>query len=143
MGPNSSDECIYQDIFGLTPGQTYTVTAWVMASAPSSNVLVAIHDTEGNGWVSTQFSIGTSWQQVSQSFTVGANGAMRIHFYELPGSETTWWDDITITGNFSTTDWSDYTNWGNYSTSVTPASGRAKEFIYFNGKVIAIENFPH
>jgi Carbohydrate binding domain len=134
---NSSDEVAYQDVFGLTPGQTYTVSVWVKSSVAKSNaVVLAIHGTWGGGWVSSTASVTTSWQQISQTYTVSSNGAMRIHLYELAGDETTYWDDVTITSNsgipFSTAMWENFT--------FAPVSAAVKEYIYLNGRVIAVEN---
>jgi hypothetical protein len=39
----------------------------------------------------------TSWTQISQPFTVGPDGYMRVHLYELAGSETAYWDHVSIT----------------------------------------------
>jgi len=94
---NNNTEVTFQDVTGLTPGQTYLVSVWVASSsATSGTVALDIHDTQGNGWVGITITPGTSWQQISQAYTVTGNGAMRIHLYENPGPETTYWDDVTL-----------------------------------------------
>lgn len=95
MGPNNEDEVAYQDVFGLAPWQTYTVSAWVMASA-SNPVQLCITDTEGNGWACNETMIGTGWQQISQTYSVTDNGALRINLYTLAGSATAYWDDVQV-----------------------------------------------
>src|SRR5690348_13500566 len=39
---------------------------------------------------------GTSWQRISQAYTVDSTSAMRIHLFENPGPETSYWDEVTI-----------------------------------------------
>jgi hypothetical protein len=101
-GPTSTNDVAYQDITGLIPGQTYVVSVWVLSSSTNSGVVtLAIHDTQGNNVVSTPgVTPGTaSWLQLTIAYTVTSNGAMRIHLYELAGSETTYWDDVSMTAS--------------------------------------------
>jgi hypothetical protein len=96
QSPSSSTDVAYQDVYGLVSGQTYVLSAWVRASSATSNQ-VALAVANGASWMQNAVTPGTGWQQVSQSFTVASDGWMRIHLYQLGGSETVYWDDVTIT----------------------------------------------
>jgi hypothetical protein len=156
FGPNpTGDAILFQDITGLVAGQTYTVSAWVKAAASSGNsvTIAATTPQAGNPWVvAPHLTPTTSWQQISLTYTATASGTMRLHLYQLAGSQTTYWDDVTLTGgsftgtvlqNFST---SFASVWGNFTVqqsygyaSLTPAAPR-KEYVYLGGKLVAVEN---
>jgi hypothetical protein len=155
--PTSSTDVAFQDLYGLTPSQTYLVSVWVKSSSSvTGTVALAIHDTQGNGLVQHVITPATTWQQLTQTYTVSANGAMRIHLYENAGSETTYWDDVTVTdpsGQTPPSLFSTDTNvWGNlnnatlwddtYFVSASPGSP-AKEYVYFGNVVTAVENASH
>jgi hypothetical protein len=150
----NSNDVAFQDVYGVTPGQTYVVSAWVLSSSSSSGqVQLMAHDTQGGGVVANTITPGTSWQQISVSFTADATTAMRIHLWELTGTETTYWDDVTVSGSFSNHLWSNLAPdpqgitginglnvWENLGfNSVSPAEP-TKEYVRLNGQVIAIEN---
>ncbi len=121
MAPTNSTDLVYQDVYGLIPGQTYTVSAWVRSSSSGTGaVALGIHDTLGNGYVSSSFTPQTTWQKFSQAYTVTSNGAMRIHLYEQAGPETAYWDDITVQRTISANNTAT-TN----ATTATSSSGTA------------------
>ena len=147
----------FQDVYGLTPGQTYLVSAWVLSSATTnSTVTLAVHDTLGHGWVSNTITPTTTWQPVSQAYTADSTGALRIHLYTNPGTEVTYWDDVTVSntsGQAAAALWAgDTAVWGGFNNvdlwadpfflSLSPATP-AKEYIRLNGQVIATENASH
>ncbi len=97
MGPAAAGAVVYEHISGLAAGQTYVVSAWVKASsANNGGVELAVEGAGGtSGLPSTPT---TSWQLISQTYTVGANGLLTIYLEQLPSSSvvTTYWDDIGI-----------------------------------------------
>ena len=89
---------VYQDITSLEPGATYTVYAWVSAS-PDVTALaqITIYDPTSNVASSSPFlTPGTDWEKLSQTFTAGAEGTVRLHLLRGPGSGTVYWDDVQI-----------------------------------------------
>jgi len=89
---------VYQDINGLQPGQTYTLSAWVSASpdAPASAQLTIFNPSDNTEVSSAVVRCDPGWQRVSRSFIVGREGAVRIHLARGPGAETVYWDDVHI-----------------------------------------------
>src|SRR5271166_5756309 len=89
---------VYQDLTSLEPGATYTVYAWVSGSPDvTAPVQIAVYDPTSNVASSSPFlTPGTDWEKVSQSFTAGAEGTVRLHLLRGPGSGTVYWDDVQI-----------------------------------------------
>jgi hypothetical protein len=88
---------VYQDINGLEPGATYTLSAWVSGSPSATMVQIIIYNPSDNISVSSPpVSSNPSWQLLSRSFTVGREGAIRIHLARGPGGGTVYWDDVHI-----------------------------------------------
>ncbi len=89
---------VYQDVTSLEPGATYTVSAWVSASPDASApAQLTIYDPTDNVASSSPFvTVGQGWQNISQSFTAGREGTVRLHLLRGPGSGTIYWDDIHI-----------------------------------------------
>jgi len=89
---------VYQDINGLTPGETYTLSAWVSASAgvPVTAQLTVYNPTDNTATSSPAIICDPGWQKLSTSFTVGGEGAIRIHLARGPGAATVFWDDVHI-----------------------------------------------
>jgi hypothetical protein len=93
----------YQDINGLQPGSTYTLSAWVSASrsAPATAQLVVytgiLRSLSDNVTASSPvIQTNPGWQLLSRSFTVGREGAIRIQLARGPGDGTAYWDDIHL-----------------------------------------------
>jgi hypothetical protein len=89
---------VYQDINGLQPGQIYTVTAWVSVE-PGTNTTaqMTVYDPSDNAEVSSAtVCCDPAWHPLAQSFTVGREGAVRIHLMRGPGAGAVYWDDIHI-----------------------------------------------
>jgi hypothetical protein len=89
---------VYQDINGLEPGATYTLSAWVSGSAGDRiNVQIIVYNPSDNTSVSSPpFASNPGWQRLSRSFTVGREGAIRIHLARGPGDGAVYWDDVHI-----------------------------------------------
>ncbi len=89
---------VYQDINGLEPGAIYTLSAWVSGSAGDRiNVQIIVYDPSDNTSVSSPpVSSNPGWQRLSRSFTVGREGAIRIHLARGPGDGTVYWDEVHI-----------------------------------------------
>ncbi len=89
---------VYQDVSGLQPGSTYTVTAWISASAgASASAQLALF---AFGAEAPKFSAALTprpgWQLLSESVKVGQAGSIRIHLFRNQGSGTLYWDDIQL-----------------------------------------------
>ncbi len=89
---------VYQDINGLEPGAAYTLSAWVSGSAGDrTSAQIIIYNPSDNVSASSQLlSSNPRWQLLTRSFTVGREGAIRIHLARGPGDGTVYWDDIHI-----------------------------------------------
>ena len=91
---------VFQDINGLEPGRHYTLSGWVSCSPgePTTTQLSVYNPTDNTATSSPAVTCDPSWQQLSRSFTVGGEGAVRIHLGRGPGAGTVYWDDIHISG---------------------------------------------
>jgi len=88
---------VYQDINGLEPGATYTLSAWGSASPSATTAQIIVYNPSDNTSASSRpIPFNPSWQLLSRSFTVGREGAIRIHLARGPGDGTVYWDDIHI-----------------------------------------------
>ena len=89
---------VYEDINGLEPGRTYTLTAWVSASpsmAPTAQLTI-YNSTDNVAVSSPVVRCDPAWQMLSRSFIVGGEGAVRIHLVRGPGDGAVYWDDVHI-----------------------------------------------
>ena len=95
LNANNSYAALYQDVYGLVTGSTYSVTVKCKAlannAAPAQLVL---HDTTGYEWVTKNFTPTESWQSVTLTFTADSTAAMRIALVQPGGSVATCWDNI-------------------------------------------------
>ena len=88
---------VYQDINGLEPGGTYTLSAWVSCSPPCDNPAHHLQPhRQHRRFVCRPFPASRLGRQVSLSFFVGGEGAVRIYLARGPGAGTVYWDDIHI-----------------------------------------------
>ncbi len=89
---------VYQDINGLEPGATYTLSAWVSTptGAGTKAQIIVYNPSDNTSASSPAVSTNPSWQLLSRSFTVGREGAIRIHLARGPGDGTVYWDDVHI-----------------------------------------------
>lgn len=90
---------VYQDVNGLQPDATYTISAWVSGSpGATATAQLAVFDPSSNGVVSSRVvNCGPNWQPISISATAGREGAIRVHLLRRPGAGTIYWDDVSIT----------------------------------------------
>lgn len=89
---------VYQDINGLQPGHTYTLSAWVSAARGTNTTaqLTIYNPTDNTAASSRLVRSDPAWQLLSQSFVVGGEGAIRIHLARGPGAGAVYWDDVHI-----------------------------------------------
>ncbi|HUI84603.1 MAG TPA: DUF6311 domain-containing protein [Candidatus Binatia bacterium] len=89
---------VFQDINGLQPGRTYTVSAWVSSSPASANTaqLIVYNPTNDTAASSSVIHSDPGWQLVTLPFTVGSEGAVRVHLARGAGTGTVYWDDVRI-----------------------------------------------
>jgi hypothetical protein len=89
---------IYQDINGLQPGRTYTASVWVSAAPDTSTgaQIIIYNPSDNTGVSSASVRPESAWQRLSQSFTAGREGAVRIHLARGPGGGAVYWDDIHL-----------------------------------------------
>ena len=89
---------LYQDITGLEPGATYTISAWVSGSpgATASPQIAAFSFGAAAPTFSPQPRVGPGWQLLIQPVKVGQAGVIRVHLLRGQGSGTIYWDDIQV-----------------------------------------------
>jgi hypothetical protein len=100
---SSGGGSFYQDISGLEPGTTYTISAWV-ASSPGGNSTaeIAVWDPTTNLATFSQTLLPKStWQVLEQHFRVGLGGTVRIHLFRNTGAGSIFWDDIQVSSDDS------------------------------------------
>lgn len=78
---------VYWNINGLQPGATYTLSAWVAGSAGAATTvqLIIYNPSDNTSASSSAVSTNPSWRLLPRSFTVGREGAIRIHLARGPG----------------------------------------------------------
>lgn len=89
---------VYQDLFGLEPGQTYTVAAWISGTpGATATGQIAVYDPGANiAILSMALTPNQNWQLVTDSIAVHAPGILRIHLFRNKGSGTLFWDDVRV-----------------------------------------------
>jgi hypothetical protein len=89
---------VYQDLFGLTPGQTYQVVAWVAGTpGTTATAQISIYDPGANvATFSTPLTPQENWQMISHSARVSSKGILRIHLFRNPGLGIIFWDDVRV-----------------------------------------------
>lgn len=89
---------VYQDINGLEPGGVYRLSAWVSCSpgTRTTTKLTIYNPTDNSAVSSPVATCDAAWQQLSTSFFVGGEGAVRIYLVRGPGAGIVYWDDIHI-----------------------------------------------
>ena len=89
---------VYQDATELTPGHTYTVSAWVMGSPGASSMAqLEVYDPDAN---MTTFSpwvqIFPQWQLLSVPATENRAGRLQVRLLRNNGTGTVYWDDVNV-----------------------------------------------
>jgi hypothetical protein len=98
----SAQGVVFQDISGLTPGQIYEISAWVVPQYTSAYALLSAHDTNGANLVQvlplSRFQQGgiSLWQQVSLLYIADDTGKVRIQLVHEPSGGPVFWDDVAI-----------------------------------------------
>jgi Carbohydrate binding domain len=89
---------LYEDINGLEPGARYTLSAWVAASpgAATTAQLIVYNPSDNLTASSPLVHPNPGWQLLSRSFTVGREGAIRIHLARGAGDGSVYWDDVHL-----------------------------------------------
>ncbi len=89
---------VYQDVNGLQPGTTYTISAWVSGSPDATaTAQLVVFDPSNSGSTSSRvLNCRPGWQPISLAVAAGREGAIRLHLLRRPGSGTIYWDDVSI-----------------------------------------------
>ena len=89
---------VYQDVNGLQPGGTYSISAWVSCSLASPTTAEVLAFNPSNNGVSSSriITCNPNWQLLTRSFKVGTEGAVRIHLARGPGEGAVYWDDVHL-----------------------------------------------
>lgn len=88
---------VYQDINGLQPGHTYTLSAWASGAPHAGAAQLTVYNPTDNTAVSSApVTAGPGWHWLQRSFVVGGEGAVRIHLARGPGAGTVYWDDVQL-----------------------------------------------
>jgi hypothetical protein len=98
QGPNTGDEAAYQAVYGLSPGQNYLISAWVMlgSGSPGTAFLFASDTLSGAACGTALITPTAQWQQVNCVYTATSNQAVVVYLVENAGSFSTYWDDVTV-----------------------------------------------
>jgi hypothetical protein len=86
--PGSSSTGETDQTVTLSPNHTYTLTAWVQG--PYAYIGVS------GGATASTWSAGTSWNQLSLSFTTGSSGAVTVYVHGWYGQSAVTADDFTL-----------------------------------------------
>jgi len=98
-GPTSVMEAAYQNVYGLTPGQSYFLSAWVrLGTGNAGTVFLYASDTLTGNYCATPATTPTAgWQQISCLYTAISSGPVAIYLAQNPGMFSTYWDDVAVT----------------------------------------------
>ena len=98
LAENGGSGTVYQDVNGLQPGGTYSISAWVSCpGGPATTAQLLIFNPTDAGVTSSRIiNCNPGWQLITRSFTVGTEGAIRIHLARGPGQGAVYWDDVRI-----------------------------------------------
>lgn len=91
---------VYRDVTGLTPGDKYTLSAWVYITQSGTNGAAWIDTHDTGEPVGAQYTTGAlpvlnSWQRIVVKGIVGTTGAVRCHLWTAPGA-TVYWDNAQL-----------------------------------------------
>jgi hypothetical protein len=88
---------VFQDIRGLTPGQSYRVFAGVSSAAgPSTQVALWLHDGAEHAGAISWTTPSATWQDLGVGFTATATGILRVHLHSYGGAGTVYWDNVRV-----------------------------------------------
>jgi Carbohydrate binding domain len=91
----------YQDVIGLQPGHTYSVTAWVSGSTDGEAAAqIAVYDPTANvATFSPSLRATPEWRLITHSFTLSTAEmarSARIHLFRVDAPGILFWDDVTL-----------------------------------------------
>jgi len=98
---------VYQDINGLEPGATYALSAWVSTptGAGAKAQLIIYNPSDNTSTASMAVACSPDWVLLQNPFTVGREGAIRIHLARGQRDGTVvYWDDVRIVRGSSSPD---------------------------------------
>lgn len=85
-----------QTIYGLMPGTTYRITAWVRVAGADDEASIAVMDDSGRQTAVTSSS--TRYKPISLTFTTSATSTSATVFCsKLIGGGAVWFDDVSLT----------------------------------------------
>ena len=85
-----------QTIYGLSPGTTYRITAWVRVGTADDLASLAVTDDSGEKTTATSSS--TRYKPISVTFTTSPTSTSATVFCsKLIGSSPVWFDDLSLT----------------------------------------------
>jgi hypothetical protein len=98
LAESSGKGSFYEDVYGLQPGATYTISGWVSGSAgTTATAQLAIYDPGTNlAAFSLPVHVSPTWQLVTQSLTIGHLQTIRLHLFRNEGNGTVYWDDVQL-----------------------------------------------
>jgi hypothetical protein len=97
-GASSNGEGAYQSIHGLTPGQSYEVSAWVSLNSGTTGAayLTAADPSSSYSCASYQILPITVWQKIGCVYTAPADGSLTLGLVEAAGTLSSYWDDVSV-----------------------------------------------
>ena len=100
LAESAAKGSVNQDVAGLVPGVSYTVSAWVSGSSDATaTAQIAVFDAGvPAATYSNTIKPNANWQLLKYEFKVSAasKGIARIHLFRNDGNGTIFWDDVQI-----------------------------------------------
>jgi len=91
------DRGVYQEVKDLVPGRTYEFRAWVRAESGTTLAALAVCDPNYSAFVWTGvYTVGTTWQMLSVTFTANSMGVARVHLAKHDTTGAQLWDDVEL-----------------------------------------------
>jgi RHS repeat-associated protein len=127
---------MYQIVSGLTPGQTYVVSAWVQVTGSAIAALL-VNDTSSQNFAGAYaWATYGAWEQISVAYTATSTARLTILLQFGSGAGTINWDDIAIAAQspgFQQTRTFAYNSMGLLGSATTPEKGTVTYTYYGNG----------
>jgi len=92
----TANDVIYQDVVGLTSGQTYVIEAWLYSDGSTSGFLTLNDSTGANVVTGSPANPGPTWTRLSLLYVANATGKVRIQLTHDATTGQIYWDDVGV-----------------------------------------------
>jgi YD repeat-containing protein len=135
---------MYQVLGGVTPGQTYVVTAWMQVAGSATGALL-VNDANSQNFA-TAFVPNTfgQWRQVTVTYTATSTAHLAILLQFGAGSGTVYFDEVRValqspayaqSRSFGYSPYNANGPWGLLQSSTTPEKGTVSYAYWANGQL--------